>query len=89
MQLSKSKINLIKDIYNHKTPADKFLDLIFRNNFFYLQFRQNVFAMKVVEETFRQLQKVWCLWRQEIFVYLDEDFSIILIHAKCLSFIDR
>ena len=38
---------------------------------------KNVFAMKVVEESFRQLlQKVWCLWRKQIFVYIDEDFAI-------------
>ena len=34
--------------------------------------------MKVVEETFRQLlQKVLCLWRKQIFVYIDEDFAKI------------
>ena len=34
--------------------------------------------MKVVEETFRQLlQKVWYLWHQEIFVYIDKDIAII------------
>ena len=34
--------------------------------------------MKVVEETFCQLlQKAWCLWRKQIFVYIDEDFAII------------
>ena len=34
--------------------------------------------MKVVEETFRQLlQKVLCLWRRQIFVYIDEDFAMI------------
>ena len=33
--------------------------------------------MKVVEEYFRQLpQKVLCLWRKRIFVYIDEDFAI-------------
>ena len=48
----------------------------FRYNFFILNF-SNVFAMKFVEETFRQLlQMVWCLWLKLIFVYLDEDFEI-------------
>ena len=33
--------------------------------------------MKVVEKNFRQLlQKVLCLWRKQIFVYIDEDFEI-------------
>ena len=33
--------------------------------------------MKVVEETFRQLlQKGLCLWRKQIFVYIDEGFAI-------------
>ena len=33
--------------------------------------------MKVVEETFRQLlQKVLCLWREQIFVYIDGDFAV-------------
>ena len=33
--------------------------------------------MEVVEETFRQLlQKVWGLWNEQIFVYIDEDFAI-------------
>ena len=42
--------------------------------------------MKVVEETYRQLlQKVWCLWRKQIFVYIDEDFAINLIRPKYLS----
>ena len=42
--------------------------------------------MKVVEETFRQLlQKVWCLWLKQIFVYIDEDFAINLIRPKFLS----
>ena len=46
--------------------------------------------MKVVEETFRQLhQKVWYLWRQEIFVYIDKNFAIVWIRPKCLFFIDR
>ena len=46
----------------------------------------NVFAMKVVEETFRQLlQKVWCLWPKQIFVYKDEDFAINWISPKFLS----
>ena len=36
--------------------------------------------MKVVEENFRQLlQKVLCLWRKQIFVYIDEDFAKIEI----------
>ena len=42
--------------------------------------------MKVVEETFRKLlQKVWCLWREQIFVYIDEDFAINLIQPKFRS----
>ena len=42
--------------------------------------------MKVVEENFRQLlQKVLCLWRKQIFVYIDEDFAINGIHPKFLS----
>ena len=42
--------------------------------------------MKVVEENFRQLlQKVLCLWRKQIFVYIDEDFAIYLIRPKFLS----
>ena len=37
----------------------------------------NVFARKVVEETFPQLlQKVLCLWRKQMCVYIDEDFAI-------------
>ena len=41
------------------------------------QFKENEFTMKVVEETFGQLlQKVWCLRREQIFVYIDEDFAI-------------
>ena len=42
--------------------------------------------MKVAEETFRQfLQKVLCLWRKQIFVYIDEDFAINRICLKCIS----
>ena len=42
--------------------------------------------MKVVEETFRQLlQKVLCVWRKQIFAYIDEDFAINLIRPKFLS----
>ena len=42
--------------------------------------------MKVVEKNFRQLlQKVLCLWRKQIFVYIDEDFAIHLIRPKFLS----
>ena len=42
--------------------------------------------MKVVEENFRQLlQKVLCLWRKQIFVYIDEDFAINCIRPKFLS----
>ena len=42
--------------------------------------------MNVVEETFRQLlQKVWCLWCKQIFVYIDEDFAINWICNKFLS----
>ena len=49
---------------------------------------QNVFAMKVVEETFRQLlQMVWCLWFKLIFLHIDEDFEINGIRPKFLSLI--
>ena len=42
--------------------------------------------MKVVEENFRQLlQKVLCLWRKQIFVYIDEDFAINGVRPKFLS----
>ena len=42
--------------------------------------------MKVVEQNFRQLlQKVLCLWRKQIFVYIDEDFAIFWIRPKFLS----
>ena len=42
--------------------------------------------MKVVEENFRQLlQKVLCLWRKQIFVYIDEDFAINWILPKFRS----
>ena len=42
--------------------------------------------MKVVEENFRQLlQKVVCLWRKQIFVYIDEDFAIYCIGPKFRS----
>ena len=42
--------------------------------------------MKVVEENFRQLlQKVLCLWRKQIFVFIDEDFAINGIRPKFLS----
>ena len=41
--------------------------------------------MKVVEENFRQLQQVLCLWRKQIFVYIDEDFAINSIRPKFLS----
>ena len=41
--------------------------------------------MKVVEENFRQLlQTVLCLWRRQIFVYIDEDFAINSIRPKFL-----
>ena len=44
--------------------------------------------MTVVEENFRQLlQKVSCLWREQIFVYIDEDFAINGIRRKFLSFL--
>ena len=44
--------------------------------------------MKVVGEIFRQLlQKVLCLWRKQIFVYIDEDFAINWIRPK--SFNDK
>ena len=46
--------------------------------------------MKVVEENFRQLlQKVLCLWRKQIFVYLDEDFAINGIRPKGVLAIRR
>ena len=42
--------------------------------------------MNVIEETFRQLvQKVWCLWRKQIYVYKDGDFAINWICPKFLS----
>ena len=42
--------------------------------------------MKVVEVNFRQLlQKVLCLWRKQMFVYIDEDFAINGILPKFLS----
>ena len=42
--------------------------------------------MELVDETFRKLlQKVWHLWRQEMFMSLDENFAINLIRP----FIDR
>ena len=42
--------------------------------------------MKVVEENFRQLlQKVLCLWRKQIFVYIDEDFAKNRIRPQFLS----
>ena len=45
-----------------------------------------MFAMKVVEENFHQLlQKVLCLWRKQIFVYIDEDFALNGILPKFLS----
>ena len=45
-----------------------------------------MFAMEVVEETFRQLlQKVLCLWRKQNFVYIDEDFATNWIRPKFLS----
>ena len=44
-----------------------------------------MFAVKVVEENFRLLQKVLCLWRKQIFVYIDEDFAINEIRPKFLS----
>ena len=45
-----------------------------------------MFAMKVVEENFRQLlKKVLCLWRKQIFVYIDEDFAINGLRSKFLS----
>ena len=45
-----------------------------------------MFAIKVVEENFRQfLQKVLCLWRKQIFVHIDEDLAVHLIRPKFLS----
>ena len=42
--------------------------------------------MKVVEESFRQLlQKVLCLWRKQISMYIDEDFAINWFRPKFLS----
>ena len=41
--------------------------------------------MKVVEENFLQLlQMVLCLWRKQIFVYVDQDFAINCIRPKFL-----
>ena len=45
-----------------------------------------MFSNNVVEETVHQLlQKVWCLWRKQIVVYIDEHFAINCIHPKFLS----
>ena len=45
-----------------------------------------MYAVKVVEENFRQLlQKVLCLWRKQILVYIDENFAINCILPKFLS----
>ena len=45
-----------------------------------------MFAIKVVEKNFSQLlQKVLCLWRKQIFVYIDEDFAINGSRPKFLS----
>ena len=42
--------------------------------------------MKAEEENFRQLlQKVWYLWRKEIFMYIDDNFAKNLIHPKFQS----
>ena len=42
--------------------------------------------MKVVEENFRQLlKKVLCLWRKQIFVFIDGDFAINRIRPNFLS----
>ena len=42
--------------------------------------------MKDLEDTVRQLlQKFWCLWRKQIFVYIDENFAINWIYPKFLS----
>ena len=41
--------------------------------------------MKVVENFRQFLQKVLCLWRKQIFVYIDEEFAINGIHPKFLS----
>ena len=69
------------------TLNNKLLELIFRNNFLSLILAKCV-RMKVVEEIFRQLlQKVWCLWRKQIYMYIDEDFAIIWIRPKFLSFL--
>ena len=41
--------------------------------FIFMQFKKNLFAIKVVEETFRQLlQKVCCVWPKQIYVSIDE-----------------
>ena len=42
--------------------------------------------MKVVQKNLRKfLQKVRCLWRRQIFVYIDEEFAINRIQPKFLS----
>ena len=42
--------------------------------------------MKSIQEHLRQLlQKVLCLWRKQIFVYIDEDFAINGISPRFLS----
>ena len=42
--------------------------------------------MKSIQEHLRQLlQKVLCVWRKQIFVYIDEDFAINGIRPKFLS----
>ena len=42
--------------------------------------------MKSIQEHLRQLlQKVLCLWRKQIFVYIDEDFGINGIRPRFLS----
>ena len=40
--------------------------------------------MEVAEEDFRQLLQK-CLWRKQIFVFIDEDFAINWIRRKFLS----
>ena len=65
-----------------KQKKPKKLQLLsFKNYFFAITFISsilpNVFAMKAVEETFRQLiRNVWCLWPKQNFAYIDETFAI-------------
>ena len=62
-------VNTIEPVLS-LTPAVKFLDLIFRNNFFIFNFSN----MSVRDESCRG--DFPFLWRKQIFVYIDEDFAI-------------